>query len=112
MSKGAEELLEVVKEIFPNQKVVLEYNVADRGGLFIDIFLPRLNIGFEFDGEQHFRYIEHFHGDVHGFLKAQRRDAEKDELCGEKGIKLVRIAYDEPMTKEFVTQRIEEALDE
>lgn len=112
MSKGAEELLEIVKEIFPNQKVVLEHNVADRGALFIDIFLPRLNIGFEFDGEQHFKFIEHFHGDIHNFIKAQRRDAEKDVACLGKGIKLIRVAFNEPMTKELVLQKIEEALDE
>ena len=110
MSKGAQELLKLVQEIYPNQKIELEHNVADRGSLFVDIFLPRMNIGFEFDGEQHFQYIEHFHGDRRGFLRAQRRDAEKDEACREKGIILIRVAYNEPMTRDHVMAKIEEAL--
>lgn len=110
MSKGAEQLLSVVREIYPNQKIEFEYNVADRGALFIDIYVPRLSIGFEYDGEQHFEYIEYFHGDRKGFLRARRRDAEKDEMCEKKGITLIRLAYNEPMTKEHVLKKIEEAL--
>ena len=111
MSKGAQELLKLVQEIYPNQKIELEHNVADRGSLFVDIFLPRMNLGFEFDGEQHFKFIEHFHGDRRGFAQARQRDALKDEACQEKGIILVRVAYNEPMTREAVLAKIEEAMD-
>ena len=111
MSKGAKDLLEIVQQIFPNQKVELEHNVADRGGLFIDIYLPRMGLGFEFDGEQHFKFIEHFHGDMKGFLRARKRDSEKDEMCEKKGITLIRVAYNEPMTKDHVMSKIEEGLD-
>ncbi|MHA2063118.1 MAG: hypothetical protein ACXABY_01935 [Candidatus Thorarchaeota archaeon] len=111
MSKGSEELLEIVQQLFPNQRIELEHNIADRGALFLDIYLPRLKIAFEFDGEQHFRFIEHFHGDTQGWLLARRRDWRKDELCEEQGITLIRVAYNEPMTKENVLSKIEEGLD-
>jgi very-short-patch-repair endonuclease len=111
VSKGAEELLKIVQEIFSNQRIELEYNVASTGGLFLDIYLPRLKIAFEFDGEQHSRYIEHFHGDRQGFIQACRRDTEKDRLCQEKGITLIRIANDEEMTIAVVSRKIVEALD-
>ena len=112
MSKGAQELLKLVQELYPHHRIELEHNVADKGALFLDIFLPRLKIAFEFDGEQHFQYVEHFHGSMNGFIKAKRRDAEKDELCREKGIALVRVAYKETMTKTLIHDKIDEALND
>jgi len=80
------------------------------GALFVDIYLPRLQIGFEFDGEFHFKYNTHFHGSRENFLKAQKRDIEKDELCEQKGITLIRVAHFEEMSKDLVMTKIEEAL--
>lgn len=110
MSDGADKLLQIVQELFPNQRIELEYNVAERGALFLDIFLPRLKIGFEFDGRQHFEYVEHFHGSKDNFLRARRRDYEKTERCEQLGITLVRVAYYEEMDRESVRRKIEQAL--
>ncbi len=110
MSKGAEELLEIVRELFPNQRVELEHNVVSQGALFLDIYLPRLNIAFEYDGVQHFEYNEHFHGNKENFLKARRRDNEKDEQCEQQGITLIRVAYNEEMTKELVLGKLEKMI--
>ena len=110
MSDGSEQLLSIVQELFPNQRVELEYNVAARGALFLDIYLPRLKIGFEFDGRQHFEYVEHFHGSRDNYLRAIRRDYEKTERCEELGITLIRMAYYEEMDRETVRLKIEEAL--
>jgi very-short-patch-repair endonuclease len=112
VSKGADELLEVVRQLFPNQRIELEYNIATRGALFLDIYLPRLKIAFEYDGVQHFEYNKHFHGSRDAFLKAQRRDYEKEELCEDQGITLIRVAYNEEMTRDSVQRKIEEALDD
>jgi very-short-patch-repair endonuclease len=110
MSKGSEELLEIVQQLFPNQRIELEHNIANRGALFLDIYLPRLKIAFEYDGQQHFAYNEHFHGNRENFLKARRRDAEKDELCDQQGITLIRVAYNEEVTKISISNKIMEAL--
>ncbi len=111
MSKGCEELLEIVKSIFPNQRVVLEHNVAINGGLFLDIYLPQLNVAFEFDGEQHFTYSEHFHGSLDAFRASKKRDSLKTARCQELGIALVRVRYDEKMTKDLVLSKLQQALD-
>jgi hypothetical protein len=104
MSKGAKELLEIVRKIYPNQRIILEHNVGRR--LFLDIYLPSLGIGFEFDGEQHEKYIEHFHGDKAGFHASRKRDAEKSELCKELGIMLINMLYNEPITESAVRNKI------
>lgn len=110
ISKGAKNLLEIVQELFPNQRIELEHNIADRGALFLDIYLPRLKIAFEFDGLQHFQYTEHFHGTRENFIKARKRDVQKDDLCRKLGIALVRVAYNEDMTKELVHKKVMEVL--
>ncbi len=111
MSKGAQQLLAIVREIYPNQRVEFEHNVAERGGLYVDIYLPRLHIAFEYDGIQHFEFVEHFHGNQQGFIQARKRDLQKNTVCEDLGIALVRVAYDESMTKDNVMSKIEEALD-
>ncbi len=111
MSKGSEKLLEIVRELYPNQRIELEHNVASKGALFLDIYLPRLKIAFEFDGIQHFEYNEHFHGNKENFLKARRRDNEKDEQCEQQGITLIRVAYNEQMSKELVLGKLEKMVD-
>ena len=83
--------------------------MASRGGLFLDIYLPGLKVAFEYDGPQHFEYCEHFHGSRENFIKARKRDLEKDELCDQQGITLIRVAYNEDMTKELILQKLEEA---
>lgn len=108
MSKGARELLRIVRKIYPNQRIITEHHVGER--LLLDFFLSRYNLGFEYDGEQHFKYIEHFHGDRRGFAQAQKRDTRKEELCDDLNITLVRVAFDEPMTEKHVRSKILEAL--
>ena len=110
MSKGAKELLEVVRQLYSYQKIELEDNIASRGALFLDIYLPRLKIAFEYDGRQHFEYNEHFHGSRENFIKACRRDVEKDELCEQQGIILIRVAYNKKMSKELVLGKLEKAV--
>lgn len=112
MSKGAEELLRVVQALFPHQRVEFEHNIAAHGALFLDIYLPALQVAFEYDGQQHFEFNEHFHGTRENFLRARKRDLEKDARCEELGITLIRMAYNEELTKESVLVKLEERWNE
>lgn len=107
MSKGSEELLNLVRELYPHQRIELEHNVANRGALFLDIYLPALKVAFEYDGKQHFEFCEHFHGTREAFAASRRRDAEKDDRCRELGITIIRVAYNEPLSKELILQKLE-----
>lgn len=46
----------------------------------------------EYDGEQHFRQIEHFGGDKK-FKKQMLNDSLKNEYCNDNNINLLRIPY-------------------
>lgn len=46
----------------------------------------------EFDGEQHFKQVPHWGGEI-GLLHRQQNDKRKNEYCQEHNIKLIRIPY-------------------
>jgi len=53
------------------------------------------NIGFEYNGYQHYIYPNHYHKTKQQFLKAQLQDAFKEQYCAERDIKLLIIPYTE-----------------
>jgi hypothetical protein len=85
---------QVIDSVFPGE-VVLEEFYAPRQGFYIDFFLPRRMIAVEADGRQHDVFNVYFHGNKENFLKAQARDAKKNEWCELNGIKLIRVSPDQ-----------------
>jgi len=81
----------VLKREFPAYPIQEEYHVGKK--LRLDFYIPALYIGFEVDGEQHRNRVGHwdFHPDVDRFLRNQRLADEKEALCKEQSILLVRI---------------------
>lgn len=49
----------------------------------------------EYDGEQHYKFIKHWHGDEEGFKLQKLRDKIKTDYCASHGIPLIRIPYTE-----------------
>ena len=64
------------------------------------------NLGFEYDGIQHSKSVDHFGGDD-ALVKGMLNDQLKEELCQGRGINLVRINHDEELTKELLESKIE-----
>lgn len=62
-----------------------------------DFYLPKYNVCIEYDGEQHFRPVEFWGGEV-GFAKRQQNDKIKNEFCMANSIRLLRIRYDEDIS--------------
>lgn len=81
----------VLKREFPAYPTEEEYHVGKR--LRLDFYIPALYIGFEIDGEQHRKGVDFwdFYPDPEKFLTKQVLKDEKQELCKEQGILLVRI---------------------
>jgi hypothetical protein len=61
--------------------------------LEIDGFNPLLNIGFEYNGIQHYRYTPYFHKSIEDLYEQQRHDQFKRDVCKKLGIKLITIPY-------------------
>lgn len=71
----------------------------------IDIHIPSLNLGIEYQGIQHYEPIELFNG-IEGLNKRKKLDERKKTLCREQGITLIEFNYDEPIEKDYVWNRL------
>ena len=82
---------------FPTLQVLEEVPIPLRKSetLYLDFYLPLKKICFEVHGEQHYKFIPFYHNTVLNFLKAQKRDKEKQEWCEINNIKYVELAYNE-----------------
>lgn len=100
-------LFHIVQKLFPTEKIIRHYRPSWLDGLELDIYLPDLNIGLEYQGIQHFQAVEHWGGQKQ-LRKQQEHDARKKRLCKELGVKLVCINYDEPLYAEHIHMRINE----
>jgi len=92
MSKLSDEVFLAIKEALPFYRIVKEYYVIYKGQkLFFDFFIPDLMIAIEAQGQQHDRYVEHFHKDEFGFYKHKHRDKRKKQWAEDNLIKLLEI---------------------
>ncbi len=100
-----QKIYNILTEIFPG-KLIRRHDRRTLKGLELDFNLPELRLGIEYDGEQHFdeKLYEKLYG--HGFQEQIRRDRKKDKLCRKKNIRLIRIKYDEPLTKTHLKKRL------
>jgi hypothetical protein len=105
-SRGNSKMKSLLDEIFNHDKVEVEFPIGK--SLRLDCYVGQpYNLGFEFDGIQHNRSIDHFGGDE-AYIKGVQNDQLKDELCKGRGINLIRFNHDEELTVELIKERIEQ----
>jgi hypothetical protein len=94
-------LAQIVSRLLPQQDVLRHHRPGWLGGLELDIYIPRLKLGIEYQGQQHFHSIKAWGGDE--ALKAlQQRDTRKALLCEASGTRLVVVDYTDPLTEEHI----------
>lgn len=103
------ELLNLVRNIFPNENVIHQGSPDWIGLQRLDIYIPRMKLAIEYQGKQHYEPVKLFGGDE-GFRRTQERDKRKADLCANNGVSLIYFRYDEPITQEAVEQRIKSVI--
>lgn len=63
----------------------------------LDIFIPSLSIGIEYQGLQHYEPVPFFGGEE-GLNNTQERDRKKRSLCEQNGVHIIYWRYDETIT--------------
>ncbi len=90
-----------------NEELKQHYRPEFLEFLELDVYIPELKLGFEYQGIQHFESIEHWGGE--SALKEVRvRDARKKSLCEKNGIRLIYCFYYEDLTKTLIKNKIKE----
>jgi len=59
----------------------------------LDGYNKKLNLAFEYQGIQHYKYNPHFHKDKKEFEKRKMEDKQKIEICKKKYILLIQVPY-------------------
>jgi hypothetical protein len=87
----------LIKEIFPTLQILEEVpiNIRRSETLYLDFYLPLKKMCIEVHGEQHYNFVKFYHTTKLDFLKAQKRDKEKQEWCLINGINYSALKYDE-----------------
>lgn len=116
MSQLATQVLSILEDLFPanpHRRVFSEHYIKYKGArLFFDFYIKELSVFIECQGRQHTEYVRHFHGSKDNFIKQKFRDNLKIEYVQEHDMALVRINYDEKVTKKLVLKKIKKAMEE
>jgi hypothetical protein len=104
-SRGNYVLGKILAHEFPRTQITSEYPIGD---LRLDFCIPRLFLGFEFDGVQHYEYNSFFYKTKADFLRAKSRDYAKSEMCENLGIAIVRFTHKEDLSISLLKAKLQE----
>lgn len=113
MSELSDKVYNLLKEIFPHNVVIKEHYVNYKGSrLFFDFYIKDLDIVFECQGQQHEKFVQHFHQDKEGFQALKKRDNLKIEYAEVNKIPFISVYYNEKITRGILLKKIIEAQSE
>lgn len=90
--KSESDLYILIKKYYDD--AIFQYRAPWLGQQSIDVYIPSLKIGFEYQGEQHFKPIDFFGGKA-SFEENIKRDNRKKSLCDTNNICLIYWNYNE-----------------
>jgi len=96
LHKKANELL---LEIYPTIPILQEVDISLRRNqtLYLDFYIPMLKKAIEVHGEQHYKFVAHYHNNAMGFVKHKKRDREKQEWCEINNIQYIELPFNESL---------------
>lgn len=84
----------ILRSLYPTQPILEEVPLPG-SKLSFDFFLPWRKVAIECQGEQHYKYNQHFHRNRMEFARAKNRDKRKKDWCLENNIRLVELPFNE-----------------
>lgn len=102
--KSEQQVYTTARYEFPD--AIYQYHTSWLGLQSLDVFIPSLSVGIEYQGRQHFEPVEIFGGED-SFKATVKRDEKKKRLCEKNGVKLIYWRYDEPINSELLRIKIE-----
>lgn len=85
----------ILKSIYPMDRILEEVSLPGSNGLIADFWLPLRKTIVEVHGEQHYKYIPFFHNTVLNFYHSKRNDKNKAEWCSINNIFLIELPFNE-----------------
>ncbi len=111
MSKLSDEVYDKFKEWYPHFTIRKEHYVNYKGSrLFFDFFIKELNLLIECQGQQHYEFNKHFHGDKQSFIDSKNRDNLKIGYAEENRMAFMSIRYDDKIDYELMQSSMMKAI--
>ena len=83
-------LFRTVQSLLPAARLIRHFRPPWLEGLELDIYLPEVNVGIEYQGAQHASPVEHW-GGADALARQKQRDARKRELCNVVHCRLIEV---------------------
>lgn len=87
----------IIHTLYPTYIICEEVpiKIQNKLWLYLDIYLPTINMAIEVQGEQHYKFSPFFHKTKLDFLKQRKNDRLKKEWCEINSIAIVCLKYNE-----------------
>jgi len=95
-----------LRQILPNFKGNMHFDGFSK----ISINKKTINLAFEYNGRQHYEFPNHFDSTYQKFLKRQKRDIKKIEICKQNNIILIIIPHTikPEFRQQYIVKRFEQ----
>ena len=100
-------MYDLIKNIFQGLEVRYRFKPKWLRRMELDVYVPKVKLGFEYQGQQHFKPIELFGGEQ-AFIEQVKRDALKKKICADRGIEIIYVYYDEELSEKLLLQKTED----
>lgn len=100
-------LYRIIRTFF--QDAIYQYHTDWLGAQSLDIYIPSVNVGIEYQGAQHYEPIELFGGEE-GLKERKSLDRKKRILCKKNGVLLLEWRYTKEITRQAVYELLYEWL--
>jgi hypothetical protein len=91
-------LYKLVSQILEPAEVIHHYRGKELDGLELDIWIPSLRLGIEYQGEQHYKAMAHWGGQL-GLERRLSNDQKKKVLCERLGYKLIEFHHSQTVSE-------------
>ena len=92
-------LYRLVKRCF--EDAIYQYRAEWLGAQSIDIFIPSIQVGIEYQGIQHYEAVNLF-GGAEALKQRKQLDAKKKKLCKSRGVTLIEWKYTKEINQDAV----------
>lgn len=99
-SKFQNNIKNFIKDYWVHDVVFEEFRVVG-SRLSLDFYNANKKIAIEVQGDQHIKYVKHFHKNRMKYLDQLKRDQKKLDFCEMNGIKLVEIYSTDVVDESF-----------
>jgi hypothetical protein len=107
VSKLADETYTFLRKVFPYNIISREYYVNyGNTRLFFDFYIKDLGLLVEVQGQQHFSFNKHFHGDKETFIASKKRDNLKKGYCEKQNFVLIEIRKNSELDRDKFIERV------